>query len=413
MRRARVLLLLLLIAGGVVAYHAARNGWDLPTVPGTVAPQAGKAGGGKSVATSEPVRPSFDVVRAEPTGDLIMAGRAEPGWAVTVESNGRVVGTATADPNGEWIIQPSGSIGKGEHSLQLKSQAPGSGQTLFSKQRLALSLGDTAKTRPLVALTEEGEATRVLQMSPPAADSQQRSPALASVDAGNLPSPPVKPDAAKAPPPAQVSFTSVDYEHETGRSTVFLSGRGTPGAKILLYIDDQFVGVATVDATGGWTMKAGRELASGTHALRADVVDMSDGSKVLARAEVNFDRQVPKTATAAIGTPPGHQVDVAPRGGPAQSPQQQAAAAAPQRAPGATGEGPGWRTATTAPETTAGKAEEPSVIIIRRGDTLWQIAERHYGSGARYTQIFQNNREQIRNPNRIYPNQRVTVPVPR
>ena len=408
MRRARVLLFLLLIAGGVVAYYAARNGWDLPTVPGTTAPQPGKAGSGKTVATTEPVRPSFDVVRAEPTGDLIMAGRAEPGWAVTVESNGRVVGSATADPNGEWIIQPSGSIGKGEHSLQLKSQAPGSGQTLFSKQRLALSLGDTAKTRPLVALTEEGAATRVLQMSPPPADNSQRSPALASVDAGNLPSPPVKPDAARAPAPAQVSFTSVDYEQDSGRSTIFLSGRGTPGAKVVLYVDDQFVGVATVDATGSWTLKAARELGGGTHALRADNIDLSDGSKVLARAEVNFDRQVPKTATAAIGTPSGSQVDVAPRSSATASPQQQAAAAA-QRAPEAAGEGPGWKTATTSPDATAAKID-PGVIIIRRGDTLWQLAERHYGSGARYTQIFQNNREQIRNPNRIYPNQRVNVP---
>jgi hypothetical protein len=410
MRRARVLLFLLLIAGGVVAYYAATNGWDLPTVPGTSAPQPGKAGGGKTVATTEPVRPSFDVVRAEQTGDLIMAGRAEPGWAVTVESNGRVVGSATADPNGEWIIQPSGSIGKGEHSLQLKSQAPGSGQTLFSKQRLALSLGDTAKTRPLVALTEEGAATRVLQMSP-APDGQQRSPALASVDTGNLPSPPVKPEpAAKTQPaPAQVSFTSVDYEQDSGRSTIFLSGRGTPGAKIVLYVDDQFVGVATVDATGSWTLKGARELGGGTHALRADNIDLSDGSKVLARAEVNFDRQVPKTATAAISTPSGSQVDVAPRSSAAASPQQQAAAAAAQKPAEAAGEGSGWKTATTSPDATAAKIDS-GVIIIRRGDTLWQLAERHYGSGARYTQIFQNNREQIRNPNRIYPNQRVNVP---
>jgi nucleoid-associated protein YgaU len=46
---------------------------------------------------------------------------------------------------------------------------------------------------------------------------------------------------------------------------------------------------------------------------------------------------------------------------------------------------------------------------VRRGDTLWQIAQRHYGDGGRYTQIFQNNKGQIRDPNLIYPSQRFSV----
>ncbi len=416
MRRARVLLFLLLIAGGAAAYFAANNDLELPPVPGAGTSTPGKPAG-KQATTADPARPTFDVVRAEPTGDLVMAGRAEPGWAVTVESNGRVVGSAVADPNGEWIIQPSGPVGKGEHSLQLKSQSPKGGQTLFSKQRLALSLGEGAKTRPLVALTEEGEATRVLQMSPPAADAQ-RSAALASAETGNLQSPPIKPETttARALPP-QVSFTSVDYEHSDGRSTVFLTGRGTPGARLMLYIDDQYTGVTTVDATGGWTFKSLRELAGGSHVLRADSINLFDNSKVLARAEVNFERQVPKTATAAAsgpvpsgvpaGAPPG-RVEIGAHTSPPPEPGQ--SSPAPQRtAEAPSSAGTPWNAAENTPETTGAKPDT-GVIIIRRGDTLWQIAERHYGSGARYTQIFQNNRDQIRNPNRIYPNQRFTVP---
>jgi len=41
---------------------------------------------------------------------------------------------------------------------------------------------------------------------------------------------------------------------------------------------------------------------------------------------------------------------------------------------------------------------------------LWQIAQRYYGDGAKYTQIFRNNRKQIRDPNWIYPNQRFDLP---
>lgn len=49
--------------------------------------------------------------------------------------------------------------------------------------------------------------------------------------------------------------------------------------------------------------------------------------------------------------------------------------------------------------------------IIRRGDNLWTIARRVYGSGIKYTTIFQANDNQIRNPNRIYPGQVFDLPI--
>lgn len=48
--------------------------------------------------------------------------------------------------------------------------------------------------------------------------------------------------------------------------------------------------------------------------------------------------------------------------------------------------------------------------IIRRGDNLWTIARRVYGEGVRYTTIYQANREQIRNPDLIYPGQVFALP---
>ncbi len=101
-----------------------------------------------------------------------MAGQSTPGWTVIVESNGKEVGRAKADENGEWIIQPDEKISKGEHSLELSARAPEGDKTVFSAQRLALSLADPQSGQPLVALTEEGKATRVLQMPPPPAPSE-------------------------------------------------------------------------------------------------------------------------------------------------------------------------------------------------------------------------------------------------
>ncbi|MDH3580432.1 MAG: LysM peptidoglycan-binding domain-containing protein, partial [Hyphomicrobiales bacterium] len=50
-------------------------------------------------------------------------------------------------------------------------------------------------------------------------------------------------------------------------------------------------------------------------------------------------------------------------------------------------------------------------ILVRRGDTLWHIARRRYGRGIRYTAIYRNNRDQIRNPHLIYPGQEFRLPT--
>ncbi len=49
-------------------------------------------------------------------------------------------------------------------------------------------------------------------------------------------------------------------------------------------------------------------------------------------------------------------------------------------------------------------------VIIRRGDTLWQISRRTYGRGVRYTTIYLANSDQISDPNLILPGQVFDVP---
>ena len=52
-----------------------------------------------------------------------------------------------------------------------------------------------------------------------------------------------------------------------------------------------------------------------------------------------------------------------------------------------------------------------TAYTVKKGDNLWTLAKRFYGSGADYTKIYEANRETIgNNPNLIYPGQTFTIP---
>ncbi|MFN6953134.1 MAG: LysM peptidoglycan-binding domain-containing protein [Albidovulum sp.] len=51
--------------------------------------------------------------------------------------------------------------------------------------------------------------------------------------------------------------------------------------------------------------------------------------------------------------------------------------------------------------------------VVVRGDNLWQISRTTYGQGIRYTVIYKANRDQIRDPDLIYPGQIFVLPKQR
>ncbi len=92
-------------------------------------------------------------------------------------------------------------------------------------------------------------------------------------------------------------------------------------------------------------------------------------------------------------------------------------------------EGPAAGSRPSAPETRAEPAPAPEpqrpaapepadeaasdrgkTYTVQPGDTLWKIAETHYGSGAKYTEIFDANRDLLDDPNKIYPGQELKIP---
>jgi nucleoid-associated protein YgaU len=52
-----------------------------------------------------------------------------------------------------------------------------------------------------------------------------------------------------------------------------------------------------------------------------------------------------------------------------------------------------------------------ATTVVSRGDSLWRISRVTYGAGLRYAVVYKANRDQIRNPNRIYPGQIFVLPM--
>jgi nucleoid-associated protein YgaU len=54
---------------------------------------------------------------------------------------------------------------------------------------------------------------------------------------------------------------------------------------------------------------------------------------------------------------------------------------------------------------------EVGYYTIQAGDSLWAIAQKHLGNGNHYTKIFEANKEVIKDPDMIYPGQKIRIPL--
>ena len=80
----------------------------MPSAPAETLPEA-----------AGPAEPSVDVVRIDPDGSAVIAGRAAPNAELIILDNGAPIGTATADGFGEWVFIPDSPLPSGGHEFGL------------------------------------------------------------------------------------------------------------------------------------------------------------------------------------------------------------------------------------------------------------------------------------------------------
>lgn len=58
-----------------------------------------------------------------------------------------------------------------------------------------------------------------------------------------------------------------------------------------------------------------------------------------------------------------------------------------------------------------GDASASRVHEVRAGDTLWSIAAHNLGDPTLWAALYHANRDQIKDPTRVYPGQRLAIPA--
>lgn len=67
--------------------------------------------------------------------------------------------------------------------------------------------------------------------------------------------------------------------------------------------------------------------------------------------------------------------------------------------------------ASTAKEVPAPPEPAVRMYTVVSGDSLSAIAKREYGDAGKWRQIFEANKDKIKNPDLIHPGQELTIPV--
>ena len=290
------------------------------------------------------------MVRVAPDGATVMAGRAAPGSQVTVTDGGTPVATAKADQRGEWVMLPDKPLAPGTRELNLTEARPGADTPVPADKVVVVMVPDPAAKPTAEQITAtQGTATDPVSQGTAVAVAVPRdglAGAPASMGGSSVLQAPPVPANGAPPPPGGVSVETMDYD-PAGR--VALGGRAAPNSAVQLYLDNILVGRAHSDPKGGWRLIPEKLIDPGIYTLRADQVTQS--GKVVARAELPV------------------QVSAMPAG-----------------------------------------ATDGRSIVVQPGNSLWRLARRTYGDGMLYTTIYTANREQIRDPDLIYPGQIFSLP---
>ena len=253
--------------------------------------------------------PTFDIVRIEKNGSVVIAGRWLPHQNISIVINGKIVATERTDSAGEFVYAPSKTLEPGNYTISLMGTEP----TVKSEDKVFVYVSEVgAENSVSLLMTRDGST--LLQ-----APSMLRD--------GDL------------------SVSKIDYL-DTGR--IVVTGDALPRLRVSLSLNDKYMGFARVSDHHHFGLGADvGELESGKEYSLTVRMHDGDGRTV---ANVTHDFVMPEMT-----------------------------------------------------------GDDDTFYTVRRGDCLWIIARNFLRRGILFSIIAERNN--IENPDLIYPKQLLQIPV--
>lgn len=348
---------------------------------------------GAMEATASNVPPSISTFRLESDGQMLISGRSQPGWDITVLIDNAALATFPTDGSGEFAQFLSIELSDMPRILTLSARSPDTGEELASLEDIIIAPMDLATDPAEETLAEDP----VAEVQEPLAEAQEpvaeatsqqgseptetaddtgaetQADAAPAVTADSVAEPDTEPDTDTTavlvsdeagvrvlqPPvpsdqaPEVMSVVALDTITYSQEGEVQLAGRGQRDGFVQVYLDNAPITTSRIEEDGNWRSDL-PEIDTGVYTLRIDEVD--EQGNVTSRVETPFKREDKQVLASQDDT------------------------------------------------------DGVRAITVQAGNTLWAISRERYGEGTAYVRIFEANRDRIRDPDLIFPGQVFNIP---
>ena len=309
---------------------------------------------------------TIDLARVKPDGAAVFAGTAAPNAKIRIFEGDILLGETVANANGEWVIVLEKSLAAGQHLISVAMERS-DGTTEMADRSLAVEIYQGTETKPLVALLPETETeVPVLIQSPDDVDTAKPAAAASEAIVADAAKPaaaampeitraaPAKPQAKSQIVASQIATSQIAALAPSAivwrdASSILISGTSRGGIRVTVNDAKGQFGEALVLADGAWQVAGSLDMDIAVSQLRFLLFD--DVNQIIARYDLPVKAR--DLAKGQDGSP---------------------------------------------------------LVVVNKGDMLWRIAYQQMGKGVRYVDIVRRNKQDIINPDLIYPKQIFAVP---
>lgn len=128
----------------------------------TVTPLAAEVSNDTKQVLQAVTLPTFDVVRIEPTGEGVLAGRSEPEWQLQLRAGKDILGSSISTTTGEWVVILDSPLSEGTTEIRAWGVSKDGKREAASEQSVIVSVSSNGEL--LVVMNHPDKPTEIVSI---------------------------------------------------------------------------------------------------------------------------------------------------------------------------------------------------------------------------------------------------------